>query len=328
MSDQMFNFDPAKYADHFAREGYVHIKAGVTEPFYEKLVRQVADNMRTKIMKEYAIGDKQQAMYEFPEGGDYPDEVCQAVAGVVGIDRKTMVLSERHIKAYDATASAEPLAHKDRYASEYSVGMSVHVREGSTLVLYPYDQRDINPFNTSQQMRASLSPDRYPEAALRRARRIEIKDAARDVIIFRGHSMWHLRANPANTTMLYLKMNSFHCDPLGEDRHSEGFRRGTLAAVELPDEKLEQLIIKIGRRVDHFHRFYDRDWREVPGVILWDEKHFTVDQDEWRMLEAIDGVRTVAAVLHAADEQTPRAEKLSKIRRLARRGVLDLIGHA
>ncbi|HZK79671.1 MAG TPA: hypothetical protein VFC46_01355 [Humisphaera sp.] len=325
MLEKMYNFDPARYADQFAREGYVHIKAGVTEPFHEKLVKQVEENMRTKTMKEYAIGDKQQAMYEFPPGGNYPDELCQAVAGVVGIDANTMVLSERHIKAYDANAAAEPLAHKDRYASEYSVGMSVHVREGSTLVLYPYEERDVNPFNTSQQMRSSLSPDRYPEPALKRARRIEIKDAARDVIIFRGHSMWHLRANPALTTMLYLKMNSFHCDPLGEDRHSEGFRQRTLAAIDLPDEKLEHAVIKVGRRVDHFHKFYNRDWRELTGVILWGEKHFTVDQDEWKMLQAIDGVRTVGAVLHAAGESTPRVEKLNKVRRLARRGVVDLI---
>jgi hypothetical protein len=325
MFEKMFNFDPSKYADHFAREGYVHIKAGVTETYYEKVVKQVEENMRTKLMKEYAIGDKQQAMYEFPAGGNYPDEVCNAVAAVVGKDAKTMVLSERHIKAYDANAVAEPLAHKDRFASEFSVGMSVHVKEGSTLVLYPYDEREINHFNTSQQLRTSLSPDRYPEAALKRARRVEIKDAARDVIIFRGHSMWHLRANPALTTMLYLKMNSFHCDPLGEDRLSEGFRKATLATVELPDEKLEQAVIKIGRRVDHFHKFYNRDWHELPGVILFNEKHFTLDNDEWKMIQAIDGVRTVSAVLHAAGESTPRAEKLSKIRRIARRGVVDLI---
>jgi hypothetical protein len=325
MSEKMYDFDPAKYADQFAREGYVHIKAGVTEPFYQKLVRQVDENMKTKTMKEFAIGDKQQAMYEFPEGGNYADEVCTAVARVVGLEPSQIVLSERHIKAYDANAASEPLAHKDRYASEFSVGMSVHVREGSTLVLYPYDEREVNPFNTSQQLRSSLSQDRWPEAALKRGRRVEIKDAARDVIIFRGHSMWHLRANPANTTMLYLKMNSFHCDPLGEDRHSEGFRKQTLACVELSDEQLERAIVKIGRRVDHFHRFYNRQWKELLGVILWGEKHFSLDEDEWRMLQAINGARNVHAVTRAASETLPQAARLAGIRRLARRGVIDLI---
>lgn len=325
MAEKMFEFDPSKYTDAFAREGYVHIKQGVTPGFYEKVVKQVEENLRTKTMKEFAIGDKQQAMYEFPEGGNYPDEVCDAVARVVGIDARTMVLSERHIKAYEATAASEPLAHKDRYASEYSVGLSVHVREGSTLVLYPYDEREVNPFNTSQQLRSSLSQDRWPEPALKKARRVEIHDSARDVIIFRGHSMWHLRANPALTTMLYLKMNSFHCDPLGEDRLSDGFRKQTLATVELPDAQLENALVKIGRRVDHFHRFYNRDWKELLGVILWGEKHFTLDDDEWRMLHAIDGKRPVRNLCAAASENTPYAEKLAKIRRIAKRGVIDLI---
>src|SRR5688572_18188537 len=74
MSERMFVFDPAKYAEHFAREGYVHIPQGVSEEFYAKLVKQVDENMKSKLMKDFAIGDKQQAMYEFPEGGDYAQE--------------------------------------------------------------------------------------------------------------------------------------------------------------------------------------------------------------------------------------------------------------
>ena len=104
------------------------------------------------------------------------------------------MLSERHVKAYDADAASEPHAHKDRFASQISVGLSVHVKPGSTLVLYPYEETETNPFNTSVQLRASLSPDRYPEPRLKKAGRIEIKDAARDVIMFRGHTFWHLRA--------------------------------------------------------------------------------------------------------------------------------------
>ena len=325
MSQKMFCFDPAQYAEAFAREGYVHIRGGVTQAFYDQVAKQVAVSLEERSMKEFAIGDKKQAMYEFPPGGDYEDEVCDAVGHVVGIDPARMVLSERHVKAYDAAASATPLAHKDRFASEFSVGLSVHVKEGSTLVLYPYDENDVNPFNTSVQMRASLSADRMPEPALARGRRVEIRDAARDVIIFRGHSMWHLRANPALTTMLYLKMNSFHCDPLGEDRHSESFRARTLAAAELPDAELEKLTVRIGRRVDHFHRFYNRDWREIPGVVLFNEKHFTLDEDEFRMVRAVDGKRPVGALLNAASETSSRAERLAGIRRMARRGVIDLI---
>src|SRR5215211_6915256 len=111
-------------------------------------------------------------MYEFPEGGDYAEEVCQAVAGVTGLPAEDILMSERHVKAYDADAAAEPNAHKDRYASQISVGLSVHVKPGSTLVLYPYEKTETNPFNTSVQLRASLSPDRYPEPELKKGRGI------------------------------------------------------------------------------------------------------------------------------------------------------------
>ena len=167
------------------------------------------------------------------------------------------------------------------------MGLSVHVREGSKLVLFPYDECDVNPFNTSVQLRASLSPDRYPEPRLKAARRAEIMDQARDVIIFRGHKFWHLRSNPALTTMLYLKMNSFHCDPLGEDPGPKASASRRWPPRNTPTNNCG-LVPLIGRRVDYVHRHYNRDWHEVLGVVLWGEKHFTIDEDELRFMQAID----------------------------------------
>ena len=325
MSERLFDFDPSKYADAFARDGYVHIRRGITQDFYDKAMRQIEQSMKTKLMKEFAIGDKQQAMYEFPEGHDYVQDVCQTVGTVCGLNPGDIVLSERHVKGYDADAAPEPNAHKDRYASQISVGLSMHVREGSTLVLYPQTETDINPFNTSVQLRASLSPDRYPEPILKRGPAVEIKDQARDVIIFRGHKFWHLRRNPALTTMLYLKLNAFNCDPMGEDPRTEAFRRRTLEAADLPDERLEQMVVQIGRRVDYIHRHYTRDWQEGPGVVLWGEKHFTIDEDELKALRAIDGKRSARTIGEAMAEETSRSARLGKLRRLARRGVIDLI---
>jgi hypothetical protein len=326
MADRIFCFDPLKYKDHFDKHGYVHIKQGVTQEFYDKLVVQVDENMRTKKMKEFAIGDKQQAMYDFPPGGDYINEVKQALSVVVGLPAENIVMSERHIKAYDAGADPNPKAHKDRYASEISLGLSVHVKEGSTLVLYPYDENDINPFNASQHLRASFSNETAPEGALAKAKRIEINDAPRDVIMFRGHSIWHLRANPALTTMLYLKLNALNTDPLGEDSLTPMFKERTTKLVESGDGELAKLVPLIGRRVDFFHKHYDRHWQEVPGVVLFNEKHFTVDDEEWRLLRAVDGKRNVADAIRTAEMTgTNGITPLSKVRRLARRGVLDLI---
>ena len=328
MSEKMFQFSPADYAAQFAKEGYVHIRGGVTETFFNKVVAQVEQSMKIRLMKEFAIGDKQQSMYEFPDDdGDYVNELCTNVARVTGLKPEDMVLSERHVKAYEATAAAEPHAHKDRFASEISVGLSVHVKEGSTLVLFPHDELETNPFNTSVQLRASLSPERYPEPRLKKAKRVEIKDAARDVIIFRGHKFWHLRANPALTTMLYFKMNSFNCDPLGEDPRTPVMRSKTQAAIDAKVDEIERMVPLIGRRVDFFHRHYNRNWEEVPGVVLWGEKHFTLDEDDFQMLKGVDGQRSVGTLLDAAvsGAAADRGAKIEKVKRLARRGVIDLV---
>jgi hypothetical protein len=321
----MFNFDPRTYTKQYASEGFVHIPSGVTEGFYAKMAKQVSEYLAKSLMKEFAIGDKQQAKYEFPEGGDYVNELVQSVATICGVDPKSLVLSERHIKAYDSDAKPNPLAHKDRFASEVSLGISVHVPAGSTLVMYPYDENEINPFNSSTQLRLSFAGDRQPEPALSAARVVEINDKPGDVVMFRGHSIWHLRRNPANTTMLYLKLNTFNCDPLGEDPRTGPIRAFTAQVIAGDDDQLQAHVPLVGRRVDYVHRLYNRDWREVIGVVLWGEQHFTIDDHELKLLQAIDGRRTVAEVIQAANGSAPRGEALKMIRRLSARGVVDLV---
>jgi hypothetical protein len=71
---------------------------------------------------------------------------------------------------------------------------------------------------------------------------------------------------------------------------------------------------------------YNRDWREVVGVVLWGEKHFTIDDDELKALQAIDGRRTVGSVAAVMSGPTDRRAALEKVRRLARRGVIELAG--
>ena len=297
----MFDFNSHQYAATYAREGYVHIKQGLTEEFYQVLAKQVEDYLQGELLKNFAIGDKQQALYQFPGGRDYYGELAEAVAQVCGLDPAGLVLSERHIKAYEAKAIPDPLAHKDRFASEVSVGFSVKVSEGSTLVLYPYDEQDVNPFNSSTELRASLKPADLPETTLKSGRRIEINDQPRDVIMFRGNAIWHSRSKPAGTVMLYLKLNSFNCDPLGEDPASAAFRKRTQDLLAQPDEELENMIPLLGRRVDYVQRRYKRDWKEVIGVVLWGERHFSIAEDDLQALQAIDGRRTLRHVIAAMD---------------------------
>jgi hypothetical protein len=325
MNNKMINFDPAHYSEAFARDGYVHIHEGVTEEFYAKLANQVDENLHARSMKEFALGDKQQAMYEFPADGDYVHEFFDAVGKVCGIKPGELVFSERHVKAYEAGAEPQPLAHKDRFASQISVGISVHVQQGSTLVLYPDDMTEVNPFNSSKELRASLAPDRQPEPALKSMHCVEIQDSPRDVIIFHGNSVWHLRKNAALTTMLYLKLNAFNCDPLGEDPYTKEHREQTHTAIAQEDGQFELMVPQIGRRVDYIHRYYSRNWDEVLGVVLWNENHFTIDDQEFALLKAVDGKSKVKTILESLNTNGDRGEVLQKVRRLADRGVIDLI---
>lgn len=324
---RMFDFDPTQYTAAFRAQGYVHIPEGLSEEFYETLSKQVDEYLQVELLKQFAVGDKQQALYEFPNDADYVDRLFEAVGAVCGLDPRKLVLSERHVKTYESDADPNPPAHKDRFSTEISVGFSVDAARGSSLVLYPHDYWDANPFSSSTALRTSLSPDRLPENILKTAKRVEIADSERDVIIFLGRNIWHLRSNAAGTKMLYLKLNSFNCDLLGEDPYSVLYRKRTENLLSLEDSALEKMIPLMGRKVDFIERRYTRDWEEDLGVVLWGEPPFTIDQEELLMLKAIDGQRTVGSVIEKIGYMTNGAAGLRKIRRLAARGILDMLGN-
>ncbi len=322
---KMFTFDPNAYAATFKAQGYVHIPQGLTEEYYLTLREQVECYLRSNRLRDFALGNKQQALYEFPAESDCCQQLFNAVGRVTGLDSGKMVVSERHIKAYDADANPYPLPHKDRYASQISVGFSVHVPAGSTLVIYPDADVGPNRFNSWAEFLGSLSPEQHPDKTLKGARRVEIQDSPRDVVMFYGSVLWHLRERGAGTTNLYLKLNTWNCDPIGEDLTTPDVRKRTLEAVGLSDDELEGMVALIGRRVDYFQRRFTRDWEEVMGVVLWGEPLFSVDAEEFSLLRAIDGRRNVGALLAALHPQGLRAEQLARVRRLAYRGVLDLV---
>ncbi len=323
---KMFAFNPADYAAKFAAHGYVHIPSGLAAGFHTLLVQQVAAIREANRLKEWAIGDKQQSLYDFPAGHDYRRELCEFVGKVTGLDADSLVISERHIKDYESDAAPNPVPHKDRYATEVAVGFAVHVSPQSSLVFYPFTDVGLNHFNTAAEFRASLSEEKSPERLLEHAPRVEFHDQAGDVFMFHGNSIWHTRTNPANTTMLYFKINSFHCDPLGEDPLTPAVRSKTEQLLALRDAEFEKTIPVVGRRVDYVHQRFNRQWQEVAGVVLWGQKHLTIDGDELAALRLMNGRRDLAAVLResaAAD----KASLLGKLRRLAARGVVDLRSH-
>jgi len=321
---KMFDFDAHNYADAFAEHGYVHIPEGLPEDFHARLIKYVEGSFDKKHLKDFARGDKQQAMFEFLEPEHY-DELRETVATVCGVDVSSLALSERHIKEYEPGADPYPLAHKDRFGSEIAVGFSIRVPEGSTLVMYPEHDVCVNPFNSTAELRSSFSPHTLPDARLKNAPRVEIQDRPRDVQIFRGNAMWHLREHGAGTTVLYLKLNTYNCDTLGEDPHSSEIRQQTLSMVDSSPSNWMATIPVIARRVDYIHRRYNRDWNELFGVVIYGQPHATITEAEFEALRSMDGHRSVAEISWQMEQSGKGGDMCEAIRQLALRGIIDLL---
>ena len=326
---KMFAFDPAQYRDEFRTKGWVHIKNAISPEFLASLREFVTESLGEHRLEEFAIkGKKEQALYEFPDDVDYPGELFDSVASLCGLNRSNMTLSERHIQAYEANAAPEPAAHKDRLGSQIAVGFSIDVPKDSRLVIYPFDQREINPLNSSAAYRRSLRPEALPEVSLKSATEVEIDDDPGDIVVFRGSTTWHLRRNSAGTVNLYLKLNDFRCDPLGDDPFTSEHRARTLAALASADEEqLNTLIPVVSRRLDAVTRQYTRNnWQEVLWANLYGEEAFGLTEAEFALLQRADGDRTFGELV--ADFRAggvDAATVQSNLRWLVERGALDLL---
>jgi hypothetical protein len=321
---KVFAFDPADYRDEYATRGWIHVREGIDPEFLDYLRDFVASSLESHHVEGKAIsGTKQQALFEFPPEVDFPGHLFDVVAEVSGMRRATMTLSERHLKAYDTDTPAVPVAHKDRLASQCSVGLSIDIPADSRLVLYPQASREPNVFNVSAALLESLSPTEHPTVALRDLSPVEIADRPGDVVMFPGSTVWHARLNGAATRNLYLKFNDFGSDPLGEDPRTPQLRADTLSALR--NGTIAAMIPSLSPRLDTIDRHYIRDgWREVIQARVWDERPLTLSNGELLLLRAIDGSRTVGDLSSAPIEGTNGTDVEGAIRRLSEHGVLDL----
>jgi hypothetical protein len=325
---KIFQFDPAQYREQYAAQGWVHIPNGIAPDFLARLQEFSARSLEETRLDSFAIkGKKEQSLYEFGDDLDFPEELFDAVSELCGLRRETMTLSERHIQAYDSDADPEPAAHKDRYPSQVSVGLSIEIPEASRLVLYPHDHRELNPFNTSAGLRRSLQPDELPEVALRNAQEVEIADRPGDVVMFPGSTTWHLRRRSAGAVNLYVKLNDFDCDPLGEDPATPLRRERTLALLDGGSgQDLDGRTVAVSRRMDYVSRQYMRNGEETLLATLWGEEPFGVTAMQVDLLRLADGRRPLGEL---ADELAAAGLAPEDVMRqgliLIQRGALDLI---
>ncbi len=326
---RIFDFDIEAARAQYEREGWVHISNGMHPEFLADLRKSVPQYLDTSKLDAFAIkGKKEQALYTFSEDADFPNELFDVVSAVCGLNRATMTLSERHIQAYDENAKPEPRPHKDRFPSQVSVGFSVEIPEESRLVLYPYDHRELNPFNAAAALVRSLQPDELPEVVLRNAREVELADRPGDVVMFPGSTTWHLRRRSAGAVNLYVKMNDFDCDPLGEDPSTASRREHTLAMLQNGDGRsLQGEPVKLSRRFDSVGRRMMRgDWGEVLEACLYGEAAFGITELQLEMLTAASEAAPLRALVERASGNGRSAEEAGRAAMLLlEHGALDFL---
>jgi hypothetical protein len=321
----IFDFSWRDHCDRFASEGWVHVTGGVAPAFLDT-VRCFIDRAigSPSLSGPLIRGPKDQLLFEFPESIDLGGDLFDVVAPLTGLRRATMTLAERHIKMYAHDADPEPMPHKDRLSSQIALGISVEVPAGSHVVLYPHDERDVNPYYVSTGLRESLEPEALPEVTLRDAAKVEVHDAPGDVIVFRGSSIWHLRRRSAGTVILYLKMNDFDSDPLGEDPSTATRREETARALCANGEYFAASVVVLARRFDSVQHNHGRGGLELRAAVVAGEPPVPLSDAEAAVLRAVDG-HTPCAVLTTRTEGFDAGAAQQAIRRLAARGVLDLL---
>jgi hypothetical protein len=314
----LFSFDPDAIAPAYRAHGWAHVPGGATPEFCDFVGAQVeALTGRAGLRRDGISVSKEQHVLDLVGAPGVVDELFDAVAVACGLTRTSLTLSERHINVYAADAAERPRPHKDRYASQVSVGISIAVPEESKVVLWPDDDRRVNPLQRAGYAE-SLPPEEAPEVVLAGTDPVVISDARGDVQLFAGSSMWHTRWNPANTVVLYFKCNDFGSDPLGEDPRSA--RDGADTGRQSADRDAPtRSVVVLGRAFESVTRERvigcDEEWC---NVNVWGRPPIRISDTEYGVLCELRGERAVDEIAGG------RPERVDAMRRLATIGAIEL----
>lgn len=212
----IFKYDPASMRESLATNGYAHLRDVLSDEFVAYMKRfyeESTADAEAEARDWHVAGKKRQFVFDFPSE-EAAEEFRRGMARLTGMEEDLFTISERHLKVYDAHAEPFPAPHKDRSASQYSIGLPVHVPSGSTVCVFP----DLDA-GENQEDHAVFMTDDGDEIA-----RIYESDAALmlnekpgDLVVFLGSARWHERVRGAGTAVLYIKVNDIGVDPLGED---------------------------------------------------------------------------------------------------------------
>jgi len=312
---KVFSFDPSEHRETFLSQGWLHIRNGVTPEFVEVMKGFVARELSEEKLEQFALaGKKGQGLFDFPPEVDFPGEMFDAISEVCGLDRGTIALSERHINAYNNDAKPDPLPHKDRDASKVSVGLCIEPAD-SEVVIYPGASRERNPYVSAATYYDSLPAEQKPENTLTENQAVAIRDEPGDVVMFYGSEIWHLRRRSAGSVNLYLKFNDFDYDPLGEDPTTIERQERTRQLLSSNGD-LDHAVVKPSRQLEQLTHLYSRNAPQVRQAKLWGRNPLALGEEEFQILQQLNGGKEVAALGDNAAKH---------VRRLAEHGVVDLL---
>ena len=213
----MFNFDPGIARAEFEQSGYVHLR-GVLK---QEMVDNITDFLNRALQEsideqgEWRIyGKKRQFLFDFPDAESAELFRC-GMAALTGIDHHDLTISERHLKVYDNDAAPWPAPHKDRAASQISIGLPVSIPENSSACVFPGLQAGPNLEEHAVFMTDRDHPDLDKIYQLEEC--VMLHEQPGDLVAFFGSSIYHERVHPAGAAILYIKVNGAGSDPLGED---------------------------------------------------------------------------------------------------------------
>ncbi len=213
----MFNFDPSIARADFEQSGYVHLRGVLKQEAIDNLT-DFLDSARRDCVDEKGewriYGKKRQFLYDFPNT-EWAEEFRCGMAALTGIDPGEFTISERHLKVYEPDAEPWPAPHKDRAASEISIGLPVAIPENSSACLFPA----LQPGPNTEDRAVFLTDRNHPcaDQVYQTEECIMLNEQPGDIIVFLGSALYHERVHPAGAAILYIKVNGTGSDPLGEN---------------------------------------------------------------------------------------------------------------
>lgn len=217
----VFKYDPGTACKEFEEKGYVHLKDLLDDGFLAHLNRHYKDSVETAQNEKEdwkVYGKKRQYVFDFASDAD-AIEFRDGMATLLNYDKDAFTISERHLKVYDEGAQAFPAPHKDRAASSVSIGLPVHLPQGSSVCVFPELEFGPNPEERAVFMTDRDHPDLEKIYELEKA--VLLNESVGDLVVFLGSSIYHERVNAAGAAILYIKVNQDGRDPLGENIFSK-----------------------------------------------------------------------------------------------------------